>query len=103
MVPLGFPVLAARRLSPWPVALVRQAPLPRLLTFCRVGDAMVMVPVIGPAPARLDGFLGRLSRDQAVAAITDQVLSAGLTERFPHGKPTFWPKKLHQRPLHVAI
>jgi hypothetical protein len=37
-----------------------------------------MVRVVGPASARFDGFLRRLGRDQAVAAVADQILAAGL-------------------------
>src|SRR5919198_1074385 len=78
--PFALPIPAARCPSPRPVALVRQTPLPGLLALCRVGDAVVMVRVIGPTPARLDGLPRRLSRDQAVAARADEILPPGLDE-----------------------
>jgi hypothetical protein len=62
-----------------------------------------MVRVIGPTPASLDGFLRRLSGDQAIAAVANQVLPPGLNECLPHGKPIIRLKKLHQRPLHLTV
>src|SRR2546426_1604901 len=81
-----LPVLATARPSPRSVALVRQAPLPRTFALARVSDGVVMVRVIGPATARLDGFLRRLGRDETVASVADQVRPAGLDECFPHGQ-----------------
>src|SRR5436189_2431199 len=93
--PFALPVPAVRRLPPRPVAVVRQAPLPRLLALCRVGDAVVMVRVIGTTPARLDGFLRRLSRDQAIAARVNKILPPAFDQRLPHGKPALGLEELH--------
>lgn len=49
------------------------------------------------------GFLGRMRRDQAVAAASDEVLPPGLDKCFPDGKPSIRFEKLHQRPLQFAI
>src|SRR5205823_6459179 len=84
---LRVPVLAACRSSPRGVALVRQAPLGGLLALGRVGDSVVMVRVIGQAPARLDGFLRRMGRNQAIAAQADEVPPPRLHERLAHGEP----------------
>src|SRR5262249_5091362 len=94
-VPLALLVLAARRPSPRPVSLVGQPPRPGLLALCRVGDAVVVIRVIGPAPARLDGFLRRLRRDQAITTRANKVLPPGLEECLPHSKPVFPVEKLH--------
>jgi hypothetical protein len=59
-------------------------------------------PVRLPA-ALLKGFLGRLSRDRAIAAGADQILSAGLDERLPHDKPVFGFEELHQCALQLAV
>src|SRR5690242_12589387 len=61
------------RFSPRPVTPVWQAALSRLLALGRVGDGVVVVRLVGPPPARLDGFLRRLSRDETVAAVADEV------------------------------
>src|SRR5262249_15541942 len=94
------------RLPPWPVArrLWRSGtPLAGLLALGRVGDGVVMVRVIGPSSARLEGFLLRVGRDQAIAARADEVLPARLDQGFPHGKPVFRFEKPHQGALHLPI
>src|SRR5260370_38455780 len=78
---LFLPLAPQLRLPPRPVALIGQAALAGSLALGRIGDRVVMVRVISPAPPRLDGFLRRLSRDQGIAARTDQVLAAGLLPR----------------------
>jgi hypothetical protein len=95
----AFPIPAVGRLLPWPAALIRQAPLPGRLPLHRVGDAMVMVRLIGPAPVGRDGLLRRVSGDQAFAARADEVLPPGLDQRCPDNKPVFWLEELDQRPL----
>ena len=45
--------------------------------------------LIRPPSPRLDGFLLRLGRDEAVAARADEILPAGLDECLPRGKPVF--------------
>src|SRR5262249_49323780 len=82
--PLTFLVLAARRLPPRAVALIRQAPLARFLALGWVGYRVVMVRVIGPAPACLDGFLRWLGWDQTIAAVANKVGSPRLDECLAH-------------------
>src|SRR5690242_8946713 len=82
-VPSGPLVLAAGRAPPRPVAPIRKAALAGRLALRGVGDGMVMVALgnlIGVSPPCLDGRLGRLGRDQAVAAVPDQVAPTRLEQ-----------------------
>src|SRR5688500_5995184 len=62
-----------------------------------------MVRIIRPPPPRLNGFLGRLRGDQAVAAVADQVGALGLPQRLADFKIILRLEKLHQGPLQLAV
>src|SRR5690348_5273257 len=79
--PFAFLVLAARGLAPRSVAPVRQVAFAGRLALRRVGDGVVVVAagrLIRPPPSRLQCLAGRVSRDEAVAALPDEVCPAHL-------------------------
>ncbi len=81
-LPLAPLLLAARCLPPRTVALIRQTALAGFLTLRRIGHCVVVVQVVGPAPACLDGLLRWPRRDQAVAGVADHVGPPSLAEGF---------------------
>src|SRR5262245_9857124 len=102
--PIAVLVPAGCRLPPGPVALALQAALTGDLALGWVGDGVVVVRVVRPPAPRLNGLLGRLSRNETVAAVPDQIiLVSGLDERLPHGKPVLRLEELHQRSLMLAV
>ena len=67
---------------------------------------MVMVALgdlIGPPPPCLDGGLGRVSRDQAVAPVPAEVALTRLEQGLPHHEVVLGLEELHQRPLHLPV
>src|SRR4051794_395661 len=73
---LALLVLAARRLSSRAVARIRQAAFANRLTLRRVCHGMVMVitgRLVRPPPSGLDGLFRRVGRDEAIAAVADEV------------------------------
>src|SRR5262249_29692874 len=88
------------RIPPRPVSLhLTGSPLTGLFTPRRVGHRVAVIVIVRSLPPCLDGFLGRLSRDQAIAPRADQVLPPRLDECLPDGEPVLRLEKLHQRPL----
>src|SRR5271166_6160980 len=67
---------------------------------------MVMVAtgrLIRPPPSRLDGLARRMSLDQAVAPVSDEVSPPRLEQSLPHHEIVFRLEELHQRPLHLPV
>src|SRR5262249_28446231 len=85
------------------IASIWEALFPRRFTGGGIGHRVVMVWVVGPFAARLNCPLRRVSRNQAVAAISDEVLVPGFQQSFPHSEPVFGLEELHQSPLHFPI
>src|SRR5262245_62582642 len=86
--PFTRPV-SASRLPPWAVAPIWQAALARRLALRRVRHRTIRVApgdVVGPRPPLLEGLPGPLDRDEAVAAVADEVLPPRLHQRLPNGE-----------------
>src|SRR5215208_5291682 len=95
-----------RRLPPRPVTGRLDWPGAALsgpFALRRVCHRVVMVRVIGPAPARLDGVFRWLGRNQAIATVADKIGSPRLDQRLAHGKPVCGLEKLHQGTLHFPV
>src|SRR5262249_58655661 len=54
-------------------------------------------------PPGLDRLRRRLSRDEAAAAVADEVRPARLNQSLPHLEVVLRLEELHQRPLHLAV
>jgi hypothetical protein len=108
---VGVLLPTRHRFSAGPVALPLRMTGPTLAGLFPlgwVGEAVVMVVVsldrlVSPPPTRLDRFLGRLGRYQAVTAVADQILPPGLDECLPHVEPVLRLEELHQGPLHLPV
>src|SRR5271166_4724182 len=99
-------VLTTCCLPPRPVALIRQAALADRLALRWVGDGMVMVAFGCPirlSPPRFDRLTRRMSRDQAVAPVSDEVSPPRLEQSLPHDEVVLRLEELHQRPLHLPV
>src|SRR5262245_36963027 len=72
----------------------------RFLALRRVGNRVVVVPLVRLLAAGLDRLLRRVRWDQAVAA-ADQVRAARLHECLTHLEVVLRLEELHQRPLHL--
>ena len=62
-----------------------------------------MVRVVGSSAPFLDRFGRRGGRDQAVAAVSDQVLTARLLQRLADFEVVLGFEELHERALHLAV
>ncbi len=105
-VPLALLVLSTCCRPPRPVTQIRQAALADRLALRRVGDRMIVVTLsnlIRPLPSSLNRRLRRLTRDQAVAPVPDEVAPPGLEQRLPHHEVVLGLEELHQGSLHLPV
>jgi len=87
------PLPPLRRLPAWSVVFI-EAPLSGPLSLCRVSDCVVMITLDRPLRlplSPLQRFLRRVGRDEAVAAITDQVGSLGCDQDYADGEVVLQP------------
>src|SRR5579875_885681 len=106
MVSPPLVVPATSRLPSGTVAPIRQAALADRLTLRRVCHGMVMVVtgrLVRPPPSGFDGLFRRMGRDEAIAAVADEVGPSRLDQRFPHREVILRLEELHERSLHLAV